>query len=63
MIPRSNNGALKRTAGRFHLDPAYGHLLPKEKESNCTRLAKLTLFQRERVGERENANNKDELFF
>jgi len=35
----------------------------REKESNCTRLAKLTLFQRERVGERENANNKDELFF
>ena len=61
MIPRSNNGALKRTAGRFHLHPAYGHLL--EKESNCTRLAKLTFFQLERVGERENANNKDELFF
>ncbi|MAE32323.1 MAG: hypothetical protein CMO43_12180 [Verrucomicrobiales bacterium] len=61
MIPRSNNGALKRTAGRIHLHPAYGHLL--EKESNRTRLAKLTLSKRERVGEREKANNKDELFF
>ncbi|MBC8244964.1 MAG: hypothetical protein H8E20_11265 [Verrucomicrobia bacterium] len=35
----------------------------REKESNRTCLAKLTLSQRERVGERENANNNDELFF